>query len=87
MLLSQDFEINIYLPISSNETNEYDNWIINFKNKFPNNLLVHKSLPIQKLIKEICKYDFGINLSNINKSNLIYLNLHLMERWVLQYTF
>ncbi len=69
MLLSQDFEINIYLPISSNETNEYDNWIINLKNKFPNNLLIHKSLPIQKLIKEICKYDFGINLSNINKSN------------------
>ena len=29
MLLSQDFEINIYLPIGSNETNEYDNWFIN----------------------------------------------------------
>tara|TARA_B100000035_G_scaffold4182_2_gene3756 strand:- start:2031 stop:3371 length:1341 start_codon:yes stop_codon:yes gene_type:complete len=69
ILLSQDFEINLYLPISSNELNEYDKWILNLKNKYPKNLYIHKSLPIQRLIKEISQYDFGINLSNMDKPN------------------
>ena len=62
-LISQDFEIYVYLPISTVGIDKYNSWLIDLTKKHPKNFFIYNSLPIQKLIKEISKYDFGINLS------------------------
>ena len=51
ILISKNFELNIYLPI--NGSREFNNWIFDLKKKFPENVFIHNTLPINKLIKEI----------------------------------
>ena len=65
ILISKNFELNIYLPI--NGSREFNNWIFDLKKKFPENVFIHNTLPINKLIKEISTYDFGINFYIFNR--------------------
>ena len=87
ILISQGFEINVYLPIKTVtlEDSVDNKWLFELKKKNPNNFFIHNSLPIKRLIKEISKYDFGINLTVINRSNLICQILLLMVVWELRY--
>ena len=67
ILLSKDYELNIYLPI--NGSKDFNKWVFDLKDKFPNNLFIYDTLPINKLISEISIYDYGINLQTINKKD------------------
>ena len=69
ILISQGFEINVYLPIKTVtlEDSVDNKWLFELK-KIPIIFLFAISLPIKRLIKEISKYDFGINLTVINRS-------------------
>ena len=74
-LISQDYEINVYLPISTVGIDKHNSWLIDLTKKYPKNFFIYNTLPIQKLIKEISKYDFGINLSIMDKSKSDLSNL------------
>ena len=65
ILILKNFEINIYLPI--NGCKNFNNWIFDLKKKFPENLYIHETLPIDELIKQISVYDYGINFYILNK--------------------
>ena len=67
ILLSKDYELNIYLPI--NGSKDFNKWVFDLKDKFSNNLFIYDTLPINKLISEISIYDYGINLQTINKKD------------------
>ena len=67
ILLSKDYELNIYLPI--NGSKDFNKWVFDLKDKFPNSLFIYDTLPINKLISEISIYDYGINLQTINKKD------------------
>ena len=65
ILLSKNFELNIYLPI--NGSRDFNNWVFDLKRKFPEKLFIHDTLPINELINEISIYDYGINFFILNK--------------------
>ena len=67
ILLSKDYELNIYLPI--NGSKDFNKWVFDLKDKFPSSLFIYDTLPINKLISEISIYDYGINLQTINKKD------------------
>ena len=65
ILLLKDYELNIYLPI--NGSKDFNKWVFDLKERFPENLFIHETLPIDELINEISVYDYGINFFILNK--------------------
>ncbi len=64
-ILEGNHQINIYLPLNSNE--KFNSWLFDLKNKrFPNTLKIHNFLPVTELINEISNFDFGINYQKID---------------------
>lgn len=64
-VLKNNHELNIYLPINGNS--EFNKWIFDLRDSnYTENLKIHNSLPLDSLIIEISKYDFGINIQKID---------------------
>ena len=64
-ILKNNHELNIYLPINGNSV--FNKWIFDLKEcSYPETLKIHNSLPLESLITEISKYDFGINIQEID---------------------
>ena len=67
-ILKNNHELNIYLPINGNS--EFNKWVFDLRDfNYPETLKIHNSMPLDSLIFEISKYDFGVNIQHIDKKN------------------